>query len=101
MRALIVSDIHSNLEALQAVLQDATARGGFDEIWCLGDTVGYGPDPGRCLELLRQHHCVAVAGNHDQAAVGMLSTEDFNSNARFAARWTARQLSEEHIGFLS
>ena len=101
MRALILSDIHSNLEALQAVLQDATARGGFDELWCLGDMVGYGPDPERCLDLLRQHHCVAVAGNHDLAAVGMLSTEDFNSNARFAARWTAQQLAEKHIGFLS
>ena len=101
MRALIVSDIHSNLEALEAVLHDATARGGFEELWCLGDTVGYGPDPGRCLELLRQHHCVAVAGNHDLAAVGMLSTDDFNSYARFAAHWTAGQLNEEHIGFLS
>lgn len=101
MRALIVSDIHSNLEAFQAVLDDASARGGFDELWCLGDTVGYGPDPGKCIELLTQYDCIAVVGNHDLAAVGMLSTDDFNTNARFAAHWTAGQLAEEHIGFLS
>ena len=101
LRALIVSDIHSNLEAFQAVLDDASARGDFDELWCLGDTVGYGLDPGSCIELLTQYDRIAVVGNHDLAAVGMLSTDDFNSNARFAAHWTARQLTEEHIEFLS
>ena len=64
LRTLILSDIHSNLEALTAVIDDATERGGFDNIWCLGDIVGYGPDPGACIKLLRQHEVVAVAGNH-------------------------------------
>ena len=55
MKALVVSDIHSNLEALTAVIDDAGRNGGFDEVWALGDLVGYGPDPSACIELLRQH----------------------------------------------
>ena len=101
MRALILSDIHSNLEAFLAVLEDARNRGGFDEVWVLGDTVGYGPDPGACIELLSQHDCVSVVGNHDLAAVGMLSTDDFNSHARIAAEWTASRLTSEQVQFLS
>ena len=101
MRALIVSDIHSNLEAFQSVLEDATRRDGFDEVWCLGDTVGYGPDPGECIELLRQQNYTCVVGNHDLAAVGRLSTHDFNSHARAAAHWTAAQLVPEHAEFLA
>ncbi len=101
MRSLILSDIHSNLEALEAVLADAESRGGFDEVWCLGDTVGYGPDPGRCIALLQQHNFTSVVGNHDLAAVGSLSTRDFNAHARFAAHWTASQLTREEARFLS
>ena len=101
MRALIVSDIHYNLEAFRTVLDDATGRGGFDEVWCLGDTVGYGPDPGECIELLRRHSYICVVGNHDLAAAGRLSTHDFNSHARLAAHWTASQLVPEHAQFLS
>ena len=101
MRALILSDIHSNLEAFQAVLEDAATKGGFQEIWCMGDTVGYGPDPGGCIELLRQHDHVCVAGNHDLAAVGKLSTDDFTANARAAAHWTAGQLLTEQAEFLA
>ena len=101
MRALIVADIHSNLEAFQAVLDDAAIRGGFGEIWCLGDVVGYGPNPGECIDLLRRHSYSCVAGNHDLAAAGTLSTEDFNSHAAFAAHWTAAQLVSEHAQFLS
>ena len=100
MRALIVSDVHSNLEALQAVLRDAEQRGGFDEVWSLGDLVGYGPDPGPCVDLLRQHDGVAVAGNHDLAAVGKLGTEAFNDYAAAAVHWTAGQLDEEHKSYL-
>ena len=77
MRALILSDIHSNLEAFQAVLDDASGRHGFDEVWCLGDTLGYGPDPGECIELLRSYDPAIVMGNHDLAAAGKLSTRDF------------------------
>ena len=85
MRALILSDIHANLEALEAVLDDAQARGGFDVIWCLGDTVGYGPDPGACIDRIREFELVAVAGNHDHAAVGLIDASDFNDAAKFAA----------------
>ena len=101
MRSLIVSDIHSNLEAFHAVLADAETRGGFDEVWCLGDIVGYGPDPGECIDLLRSYAPVCVVGNHDLAAANLLSTEDFNFNARYAAHWTASRLSPDHAGFLS
>ena len=70
MRALLASDIHSNLEALSSVIQDAEARGGFDKIWSLGDLVGYGPDPGPCIDLVRQYDSIGVVGNHDLAAIG-------------------------------
>jgi predicted phosphodiesterase len=95
VRALVVADIHANLEALRAVLEDAERRGGFDVIWCLGDTVGYGPDPVPCLDLLRQYNLVAVAGNHDHAAIGKRTIEDFNYAAAEAARWTVSQLTTE------
>ena len=101
MRALILSDIHSNLEAFQAVLDDASGRHGFDEVWYLGDTLGYGPDPGECIELLRSYDPAIVMGNHDLAAAGKLSTRDFNTAARLAAQWTASQLSPEHARFLA
>lgn len=92
MRALILSDIHANLEALEAVFADAQVRGGFDVIWCLGDTVGYGPDPGACIDRIREFELVAVAGNHDCAAVGLIDASEFNDDAKCAANWTARQL---------
>ena len=101
MRTLIVADIHSNLEAFQAVLQDAEYRGGFQEIWALGDIVGYGPDPGPCVDLLRQYEHHSVAGNHDWAAVGKLSLAEFNPIAAAANRWTAQQLSADQIKYLS
>ena len=100
LRALIVSDIHSNRAALAAVLADAAARGGFDAVWCLGDLVGYGPEPGACLELLRRHPLTAVAGNHDHAALYPEAAADFNHNAAAAALWTAKQLSREDRAFL-
>ena len=101
MRALVVSDIHSNLEALQTVLGDAEAHGGFDTLWCLGDIVGYGPDPNQCMDIVRSHSHVAIAGNHDLAALGALSLKEFNTNAAEASRWTARQLSQEHCDYLA
>jgi len=100
MRTLILGDIHANLLALQAVLAGAEERGGFDQIWCLGDTVGYGPDPSPCLELLRRYPLLAVAGNHDQAATGQLGVEEFNGPAAQAALWTAQQLTAEDRDFL-
>ena len=78
-----------------AVIEDCSARGGFDEIWSLGDMVGYGPDPAACLDILRGHGGLSVAGNHDLAAVGRLSLEAFNEHAAAANRWTAQQLGTE------
>ena len=101
MRALIVSDIHSNLAALEAVIADTQRRGGFDEIWCLGDTVGYGPEPGACLELLQSYTLVSVAGNHDRAALNVKESADFNNAAAYSAVWTGQQLSDEHRTFLA
>jgi predicted phosphodiesterase len=101
MRALILSDVHANLEALQAVLSDAARRGGFESVWCLGDLVGYGPDPNACLAQLRGYDLLAVAGNHDHAAIGKIDPLQFNTAAAAAARWTAMQLSPEEKAFLA
>ena len=98
MKALIVSDIHSNLEAFAAVIQ---AAGRFDEIWSLGDLVGYGPDPAAAIDLLRAHPHRAVVGNHDLACVGKLSLRDFNPYAAAANRWTSETLDAERQAFLS
>ena len=100
MRALIVSDIHSNLEAIRAVVADAETKGGFDEVWCLGDSVGYGPNPIECIDLLCSYPGACVAGNHDQAAVGTTSTFDFNPLAAAACHWTASQLPLQQADFL-
>lgn len=100
MRYAILADIHANLEALEAVLADGEERGGFDQIWCLGDIVGYGPDPGPCIERLRGYPHRAVAGNHDWAAIGRLELSGFNPDAAAAALWTAERLSAEEAGYL-
>ena len=101
MRALIVSDIHSNLEALEAVVVDAQRRGGYDAIWCLGDSVGYGPDPEACLDLLMSHPLVAVAGNHDRAALNVRESADFNNAAAYSAAWTSERLGKDYREFLA
>lgn len=90
MRVAVVSDIHSNLAALTAVLSDLPS---VDEVWCLGDIVGYGPDPNECIQTLLALKHVSIAGNHDLAAVGMVDIADFNPDAAEAARWTGAQLS--------
>ena len=100
MRVAILADIHSNLEAFTAVLADITRKGEVDEIWCLGDVVGYGPDPGPCIELLKRCNHVCVAGNHDLAAIGKVDTKYFNSHAAAAIDWTAQQLSWEDKQYL-
>ena len=100
MRALIISDIHSNLEALQSVIESAEKGSGFDQIWQLGDLVGYGPDPSECIEVIRSYDAVGVAGNHDLAAIGKLSVEAFNAYASMAALWTTEQLSQEQTKYL-
>ena len=99
MRALVLADVHSNLEVLEAVLQEANELG-FDQIWCLGDVVGYGPDPGLCIDALRRHDVLSVAGNHDRAAAGKLEPTGFNEHALAAIRWTTLQLTFEHYEYL-
>lgn len=93
MRALILSDIHANLPALEAVLEDA--RDSYDAVWCLGDTVGYGPWPDECVKRVRDLGATAVIGNHDWAALGRMDVEDFNPEARRAVLWTADHLTSE------
>ena len=100
MRRAILADIHGNLEAFEAVMRDIAERGGVDELWCLGDVVGYGPEPSACIALLRRHPHICVAGNHDWAAIGKLDTADFNPDAAAACKWTAGQLSAEDVAYL-
>jgi diadenosine tetraphosphatase ApaH/serine/threonine PP2A family protein phosphatase len=100
MRCAIIADIHANLAALAAVLADIKQKGGVDELWCLGDMVGYGPDPHQCLELLRQLNHVGVVGNHDLAAIGKVETTYFNADAVAAIQWTAKQLTPGDIRYL-
>ncbi len=100
MRYAILADIHSNLEAFEAVLDDANKRGGFDKIWCLGDVVGYGPDPHDCIKRLCQFEHVSIAGNHDWAAIGKMDTSEFNPVAAVAAHWTTGQLTVEDRDYL-
>ncbi len=101
MRALIVSDIHSNLEAFDAVLADADAHGGYETVWFLGDLVGYGADPGPCIDRLRSLPNLAIAGNHDHAATGKLNPDLFNGAARAAALWTAHRLNDDELDYLA
>ncbi|MCS7314030.1 MAG: metallophosphoesterase family protein [Bryobacterales bacterium] len=98
MRYLVLSDIHSNWEALEAVLRHA--GGAHDAIVCLGDLVGYGADPNRVVEWARKEVSVAIRGNHDKAAVGLLDPAWFNPAAREAAEWTASVLTPENYAYL-
>lgn len=97
MRYLVISDIHSNLAALDAVLEDAPS--GL-AVWCLGDIVGYGPNPNECIERLRSLNPECIVGNHDWAVLGRASLEDFNAEARMAVRWTQEQLTSENLAYL-
>jgi len=95
----LISDIHANLEALDAVLAELS---GVDGFVCLGDIVGYGADPGACVDKVRSlPNLTCVAGNHDLAAVGRYDLGWFNSLARDAIQWTSRQLSAEQKSFLA
>ena len=85
MRALILSDIHANLEALQAVL---AAAGEWDVLWNLGDMVGYGASPNEVLDVVRPLSTMTVRGNHDRVCSGLTSSANFNPTARAAAKWT-------------
>lgn len=98
MRCAIISDVHGNLDALEAVLADAQ---GVDQLWCLGDLVGYGPQPNECVATLRERGALCVAGNHDWAATGKMDTSDFNPEAMEAAIWTGTQLTDAHKDYLN
>lgn len=98
MRYLILSDIHSNWEALCAVLNHA--EGQYDQIVCLGDLVGYGPDPNRVVEWAQQNLPIIVRGNHDRACIGLDDLENYSLLAGLAAEWTNGVLSSANIDYL-
>jgi predicted phosphodiesterase len=98
MRYLILSDLHANLEALESCLE--LAKGKYDEAACLGDLVGYGPDPNGVIDRARETAGAIIRGNHDQACSGITDASDFNPFARAAAIWTRQNLTLEHLDFL-
>ena len=103
MRAAVISDIHGNLYALEAVL-DALKKDPPDKIWSLGDTVGYGPRPNRCAALVQERATVSLAGNHDLGVLGaneVASLLDFSHDAAAAGRWTQEVLSDEARTYLA
>ncbi|MFZ1155584.1 MAG: metallophosphoesterase family protein [Solirubrobacteraceae bacterium] len=100
MKVAVVSDIHSNRQAFEAVLE-AVADSDASELWCLGDIVGYGADPDACVELARRHVAVCLAGNHDMAVVGELPLDEFSRGASLAAQWTREVISQANLAFLA
>ena len=100
MQVAVVSDIHGNRHAFEAVLADVRASSAT-EIWCLGDVVGYGADPNDCCALVREHAAVCLAGNHDLAVTGDLSLDEFSRGAALAARWTQEVIAEDHRQWLA
>lgn len=98
MRILILSDIHANHTALEAVL---TAAGAVDAVWCLGDLVGYGPDPNECIERVRDlPNLACILGNHDAAVLGSIDLMAFNRDARLSIQWARQKISAENLEFL-
>lgn len=95
MRLAVISDVHANVEALEAVLKDIGKRG-IGEILFLGDAVGYGPDPNECVELLKENCKVLIAGNHDWAAAGLTDIDYFNEDARAAVLRTKEVLTDKN-----
>jgi diadenosine tetraphosphatase ApaH/serine/threonine PP2A family protein phosphatase len=99
VRYAVLSDIHGNLEALDAVLADAAPR--TDALLCLGDLVGYGADPVACVEIVGERAQTIVGGNHEHAVAGLLDLEWFNPYARAAAEWTRERLDDDHRTYLA
>jgi diadenosine tetraphosphatase ApaH/serine/threonine PP2A family protein phosphatase len=98
MRVLVISDIHANYTALEAVLKDA---GAVDETWCLGDMVGYGPDPNAVVEEIREiPNLTCILGNHDMAVIGKIPLEAFNNDARRTLEYHERVLTADNMEFL-
>ncbi len=100
MQVAIVSDIHGNRQAFEAVLEDIQSSD-CEEMWCLGDLVGYGADPDACVELARQHASVCLGGNHDLGVRGTLPLEEFSRGARLAAQWTRETITPETMEYLN
>jgi diadenosine tetraphosphatase ApaH/serine/threonine PP2A family protein phosphatase len=100
VKIAVVSDVHSNLHALDAVLAEIDA-GGFDELWCLGDVVGYGPRPLECIAALRGRAALCLGGNHDLVVVGRIPLATFAGEAAAAASWTRDVLDDDAKAFLS
>src|SRR5687767_12012747 len=99
MRTAIVSDIHANLPAFEAVLAEVE-KANPDEVWCLGDVVGYGAQPDDCAKLAAERCDLCLAGNHDLAVLGELDISSFSPAAASAVRWTRSSASEDTLGFL-
>ncbi|HUZ29360.1 MAG TPA: metallophosphoesterase, partial [Solirubrobacteraceae bacterium] len=99
MRIAIVSDIHGNRHAFEAVLDDIEASD-CEEMWCLGDLVGYGAEPDACVELARRHAAICLAGNHDLGVCGALPLEQFSKGAALAAQWTQDTITPETRDYL-
>ncbi len=99
MQIAILTDVHGNRPAFEAVIA-AAERAGADELWCLGDLVGYGAEPDACVALAEQHCSICLAGNHDLAVVDVLSLDEFSRGARIAAEWTRDTISERTREFL-
>ena len=97
MRALVISDVHGNLPALEAVL---AAAGLFDQLWNLGDVVGYGAYPNEVIDMVRPLATINVRGNHDRVCCGLTSSQGFNPVAAEAASWTQRTLTEQNLEWL-
>jgi diadenosine tetraphosphatase ApaH/serine/threonine PP2A family protein phosphatase len=100
MRVAVISDIHANLQALEAVLAEIDGES-IEELWCLGDVVGYGPRPNECCDLVRGRAAVSLCGNHDLAVLGALGVGEFSGDAAVAARWTADVLGDEQRQWLA
>jgi predicted phosphodiesterase len=100
MRVAVISDVHANRHALDAVL-DAVEAESPDAVWCLGDTVGYGPQPNECCDLVRDRSDLCLVGNHDLVVLGDLAVSDFNEEAAAAASWTSDVLTDAARDFLA
>src|SRR5262245_45722156 len=100
MKLAIISDVHANLEALHATLQEISARA-VDRIVCLGDIVGYNTNPAECIALIRKHDALCVAGNHDRAVTGQCATDGFGHTAIRAVKWTRPRLGPDALAYLA
>ena len=100
MQVAVLSDIHANRHALEAVLADVAATAAR-EIWCLGDVVGYGADPNDCVDLVRASAALCLAGNHDLGVTGEISLDEFSPGAAMAARWTQDVIDPDRLDWLA